>query len=78
MRLMSYELGMSSGTVGRGIRALEMHNIIKVDRQHKEYNVYELLKPYRWKKIGGYRVEGRKTSKEGKRAFMELNKGALR
>ena len=50
MRKMCFELGMGASTVNRGIKVLEAHSMIKVDRKHRAFNIYSLLKPFRWKK----------------------------
>lgn len=51
VRLMAFELGMSSKSVIRGIADLEKRMMIKVDRKHRDHNTYEILNPRKWKKL---------------------------
>ena len=70
MRKLCFELGMSASSVNRGIKILEAHSMIKVDRKHREFNIYSLVKPFRWKKgkVVGYGVGGaRPATVEAKR-----------
>jgi hypothetical protein len=71
---LSVELGMSSRTVIRGVADLERHGIIAVDRKHRDHNIYELLKPRKWKKLYYTKVVSmRKASGSSLEAFRELN-----
>lgn len=49
--LISDMLKMSSKSVAKGIRILEWHNIIKVDRVIGQPNIYILLNKKHWKKF---------------------------
>jgi DNA-binding transcriptional regulator YhcF (GntR family) len=78
VRHLAIDLGMSSKTVMRGIVSLEVHSIIKRNREHKYYNEYELLHPKKWKKLGCSRVVlMKKASASSLESFREINNGRM-
>ena len=75
VRHLSIELAMSSRTVTRSVVILENHNIVKVDRKHRDYNIYELLNPRKWKKLYHSKIVSiKKASRESLKAFRDKNK----
>jgi hypothetical protein len=51
-------LGTSRWTVIRGIKKLEDHRIIKVNRENKRVNFYTLLNKSQWRKFSAVQREG--------------------
>jgi hypothetical protein len=75
VRHLAIELGMSSRTITREVMNLEAHVIIRVDRKHRDYNVYEILNPRKWKKMYYTKVVGmKKASQASLEGFMEHNR----
>ena len=48
--LMMDKLSLARASVVKGLKILEIHNIIKVDRQKGQPNIYTLLNKRHWKK----------------------------
>jgi hypothetical protein len=71
--LMGSKLGMAKKTVIKGLRVLEDHKIIKVDRLHGQPNIYTLTNKRHWRKFLVSKVIPGKASVSSLKAFKELN-----
>lgn len=76
IRLIAEEIKITPRRIISGIKWLEEHGLIRIDRMKGESNVYELMEKAKWKKfkvvkfaVGGVRVANKKEI-EG---FKELN-----
>ena len=74
VQLMGSKLGMAKKTVVSGLKELERHKIISIDRMAGQPNIYTLLNKRHWRKFMIYhKVIGNKASEESLKAFKDLN-----
>ncbi len=52
MSYLSEETGYGERQCRRSIRTLEFHNLIEVDRERGDHNIYGLINRKHWKKLG--------------------------
>jgi len=71
--LMAYRLNISRGSVIAGLKELEKHRIIQVDRVKGEPNIYTLMNKKKWGITFSKVVLMKKASQSSLEAFRELN-----